>query len=219
MESRRIAEVDAEQRKKQAAQSAAFSPDQRPSTFCLVREQGFDDLSGAAMRQVETHQFSDGGEIPNNPRLPLLIYKAAVTTRGEEAAELIEALYANNEWQAAWRYGVYPFPHYHSTAHEVLGVYRGHALIRLGHTVGISAHVEAGDVIVIPAGVGHQNLGSSPDFHVVGGYPIGQSADLLRGNPGERPAADDRILAVPLPKADPVEGVSGSLVKLWGARR
>ena len=156
---------------------------------------------------VETHHFSDGGEIPNNPKLPLLIYKGAVAARGEKAAELIEALYASNDWRAAWRYGVYPFPHYHSTAHEVLGVYRGHALIRL---------VEAGDVIVIPAGVGHQNLGSSPDFHVVGGYPIGQSADLLRGNPGERPAADDRILAVPLPKADPVEGVSGPLVKLWG---
>ena len=149
---------------------------------------------------VETHHFSDGGEIPNNPKLPLLIYKGAVAARGEKAAELIEALYASNDWRAAWRYGVY----------------RGHALIRLGHTVGISAHVEAGDVIVITAGVGHQNLGSSPDFHVVGGYPIGQSADLLRGNRGERPAADDRILAVPLPKADPVEGVSGPLVKLWG---
>ena len=79
------------------------------------------------MSQVETHQFSDGGEIPNNPRLPLLIYKAAVAARGEEAAKLIEALYAKNDWRAAWRYGVYLFPHYHSTAHEVLGVYRGHA--------------------------------------------------------------------------------------------
>ena len=54
--------------------------------------------------------------------------------------------------------------------------------------MGISAHVEAGDVIIIPAGVGHQNLGSSPDFHVVGGYPVGPEPDLLRGNPGERPA-------------------------------
>lgn len=100
-----------------------------------------------------------------------------------------------------------------------LSFYRGEALIRLGHTVGISAHVEAGDVIVIPAGVGHQNLGSSPDFHVVGGYPIGQAADLLRGSPGERPAADDRIAAVPLPNADPVGGPNGALVKLWGVRR
>jgi uncharacterized protein YjlB len=170
------------------------------------------------MSQVESHQFADSGEIPNNPRLPLLIYKAAIALRGEEAAEMIEATYAKNHWRAAWRYGVYPFPHYHSTAHEVLGVYRGHALIRLGHAVGISAHVEAGDVIVIPAGVGHQNLGSSADFHVVGGYPIGQTADLLRGNAGERPAADRRIAAVPLPKADPISGTNGPLVKLWGSR-
>jgi uncharacterized protein YjlB len=171
-----------------------------------------------AMSQVESHQFADGGDIPNNPRLPLLIYKAVITARGEEAAELIEALYARNQWRAAWRYGVYPFPHYHSTAHEVLGVYRGHALIRLGHTAGISAHVEAGDVIVIPAGVGHQNLGSSPDFHVVGGYPAGQVPDLLRGYAGERPGSDQRIAAVPLPKADPVRGQDGSLVKLWGVK-
>jgi uncharacterized protein YjlB len=170
----------------------------------------------ASMSQVESHQFADGGEIPNNPRLPLLIYKGVVAARGEEGAEMIEALYATNAWRAAWRYGVYPFPHYHSTAHEVLGVYRGHALIRLGHTVGISAHVEAGDVIVIPAGVGHQNVGSSPDFHVVGGYPLGQVADLLRGDLGERPAADERIATVPLPKSDPVGGSAGSLVKLWG---
>ncbi|MGB9275573.1 MAG: hypothetical protein WCC08_10105, partial [Terrimicrobiaceae bacterium] len=89
------------------------------------------------------------------------------------------------------------------------------AMIRLGHTVGISAHVEAGDVIVIPAGVGHQNLGASPDFHVVGGYPVGQHPDLLRGKPGERPAADDRIAAVPLPRKDPVHGASGPLAGLW----
>jgi uncharacterized protein YjlB len=168
--------------------------------------------------QPEKHLFADAGDIPNNPRLPLLIYKAVIPAGGEELADAIEDLYARNEWWAAWRYGVYPFPHYHSTAHEVLGVYRGNAMIRLGHSVGISAHVEAGDVVVIPAGVGHQNLGASPDFHVVGGYPVGQQPDLLRGNPRERPAADDRIAAVPLPKKDPVHGASGLLVALWNIR-
>ena len=136
------------------------------------------------MSEPEEHLFPDGREIPNNPRLPLLIYKNVISPHGDRSAEEFEALYAKNHWKAAWRYGVYPFAHYHSTAHEVLGVYRGHALIRLGHTVGISAHLEAGDVIIIPAGVGHQNLGSSPDFHVVGGYPVGQEPDLLRGASG-----------------------------------
>ena len=167
------------------------------------------------MSPPEKHFFADAGDIPNNPRLPLLIFKAAIQGSGEALAAAFEDLYARNDWRAAWRYGVYPFPHYHSTAHEVLGVYRGDAMIRLGHTVGISAHVEAGDVIVIPAGVGHQNLGASPDFHVVGGYPAGQQPDLLRGNPGERPAADDRIVAVPLPGKDPIRGASGPLAGLW----
>ena len=167
------------------------------------------------MSQPEKHLFADAGDIPNNPRLPLLMYKGVSRARGEQLAAKFEALYAENDWQAAWRYGVYSFPHYHSTAHEVLGVYRGDAIIRLGHTAGISTHVRAGDVIVIPAGVGHQNLGSSPDFHVVGGYPVGQEADLLRANPDERPKADERIAAVPLPLADPVYGRSGPLVKFW----
>ena len=168
------------------------------------------------MSEPQKHLFADAGGIPNNPRLPLLIYKGVIpAARGEQLADHFEALYAQNVWKAAWRYGVYPFAHYHSTAHEVLGIYRGQATIRLGHTAGISAHVEAGDVIVIPAGVGHQNLGSSSDFHVVGGYPIGQEADLLRGNPGERPAADERIAAVPLPRSDPVHGRHGPLVTFW----
>jgi uncharacterized protein YjlB len=110
---------------------------------------------------------------------------------------------------------VYPFPHYHSTAHEVLGVYRGHARLRLGHSTGVEIIAETGDVIVIPAGVGHQNLGASEDFHVVGGYPDGQSADLLRGNKGERPQADRNIEAVPLPIGDPVNGPSGPLTDAW----
>jgi uncharacterized protein YjlB len=173
--------------------------------------------SMAEMRAPEKHLFGDSGEIPNNPRLPLLIYKAVFALRGGEGAEFVEELYGKNGWYAAWRYGVYPFAHYHSTAHEVLGVYRGHATIRLGHTKGITAYVEAGDIVVIPAGVGHQNLGSSEDFHVVGGYPKGQRADLLRGAAGERPAADERIAKVPLPSGDPVFGKDGPLGQLWRA--
>jgi uncharacterized protein YjlB len=110
---------------------------------------------------------------------------------------------------------VYDFAHYHSTAHEVLGVYRGRASLRLGDSAGATLVVEAGDMLVLPAGTAHQNLGSSSDFHVVGGYPEGQRADLLRGDPAERPAADERIKRVPLPHADPIGGTDGPLVKDW----
>jgi uncharacterized protein YjlB len=166
--------------------------------------------------QVLEYKFGEADGVPNNPRLPLLIYPQAVKFSGEKAALEFERLFPNGGWYAAWRYGVYPFPHYHSTAHEVLGVYRGTARLRLGHTAGITIEVRAGDAIVIPAGVGHENLGASGDFHVVGGYPVGQEADLLRGVDGERPAADRRIAGVALPKGDPIFGIKGHLKECWG---
>lgn len=168
------------------------------------------------MAGIQQWTFADAGEIPNHPTLPVVVYKRPFGAAPEgDIASFWEGLFPRHGWRPAWRYGVYPFPHYHSTAHEILGVFRGHANIRLGHTAGVTAHVEAGDVVVLPAGTGHQNLGASDDFQVVGGYPDGQRADLLRGQPGERPAADARIRAVALPTSDPVRGRDGPLVELW----
>lgn len=169
--------------------------------------------------EILTFRFADAGAIPNNPKLPVLIYKRAGTAAGvhtpEALARWFETTWPKHGWRAAWRWGVYDFPHYHSTAHEVLGVYRGHASLRLGHRAGATLIVQAGDLVVLPAGTAHQNLGASGDFHVVGGYPSGQDADLLRGEPGERPAADERIARVPLPREDPIGGAGGALMKHW----
>ncbi len=167
--------------------------------------------------EVKTFQFADAGEIPNNPKLPLVVIKHAVdlTNSPEDVARWFEAMFPKGGWQPAWRWGVYDFPHYHSTAHEVLGCYRGSATIRFGHNTGITVSVETGDAVIIPAGVGHQNLGSSADFHVVGGYPEGQHADLLRGRAGERPRADEAIARVPSPIGDPIFGPNGPLREHW----
>ena len=40
------------------------------------------------------HFFADAGDIPNNPRLPLLIFKAAIPGSGEALAAAFEDLYA-----------------------------------------------------------------------------------------------------------------------------
>jgi uncharacterized protein YjlB len=168
--------------------------------------------------QAQTFRFGEAGAFPNNPTLPALLYKHTVSGAPDEIADWFDREWARHGWSAEWRWGVYPFPHYHSTAHEILGVYRGHATLRLGHTVGVIVEVEPGDVIVLPAGTVHQNLGSSADFHVVGGYPEGQDADLLRGSAGERPAADEQIARVPLPTSDPVAGDGGPLVEAWGLK-
>jgi uncharacterized protein YjlB len=169
------------------------------------------------VRAVEAtaHTFADDGTIPNNPALPFLVYPGALNLPGDDPAAAFETLFERNGWGGSWRNGIYPFAHYHSTAHEVLGICRGEAKVRFGGNTGIVLNVRAGDVVVIPAGVGHQNLGSSADFLVVGAYPRGQRWDLCRGLAGERPQVLHNIARVPLPAADPVYGAKGPLVERW----
>jgi uncharacterized protein YjlB len=164
--------------------------------------------------QLEQLNFKDDGIFPNSP-LPLLFYGQAITTDGKDLASVVEQRFAENDWTNSWRNGVYSFPHYHSTSHEVLGVYSGAANLRLGGEHGKNVEVHTGDVIVIPAGVAHQNLGASNDFGVVGAYPGGRQWDLLRGLPGERPRADRIIAALPIPDNDPIYGAEGPLRRIW----
>jgi uncharacterized protein YjlB len=124
-------------------------------------------------------------------------------------------LFQKNGWGGIWRDGVFSYHHYHSTAHEVLGVVRGSARIAFGGPEGIAVEVETGDVAVIPAGVGHCNLGSSGDFLVIGAYPRGQSWDLRTGEPDERREVLENIRKVPLPETDPVFGDKGPLIEHW----
>ena len=94
-------------------------------------------------------------------------------------------------------------------------MYRGSAQIRVGGEQGQILKVAAGDVILIPAGVPHRNVGSSPDFGVVGAYPEGRGWDVLHGLEGERPQADRKIAHLPIPQNDPLYGANGPLKQLW----
>jgi uncharacterized protein YjlB len=171
------------------------------------------DSSGE--ESVEAVVFPDADGIPNS-HLPLLIHHQAFSGGDpDKLAGLMEQRFAANGWTGAWRDGVYTFRHYHSNTHEVLGVFQGRAVLELGGDGGGKFEVSPGDVIVIPAGVSHQLLKSSEDFQVVGAYPNGRDPDLLRGEPGERPAADRKIADVPLPLADPFQGPQGALRKYW----
>ena len=162
--------------------------------------------------QPELMKFEDDGAIPNS-RYPLLLFRNALSNvSGSEMARL----FARNNWSNSWQNGVYPFHHYHSTSHEALGVCRGLASLRLGGEQGRTVEVRAGDVIVTPAGVGHRNLGASSDFAVVGAYPDGRSWDLLTGQPGERPRADENIATLPVPETNPIYGGEASITKFWG---
>lgn len=161
------------------------------------------------MSEPEAFTFHDDGAIPNNG-LPLLVYRNAVPA--DPAA--IEHVFARHRWPPAWRNGVHPFHHFHSTAHEVLGVARGSVSVLFGGPKGQVLTVKAGDVVVIPAGVAHCNQSQSDDLLIVGAYPDnGPQPDLRRGKPAEHDAAAASVAKVPMPAFDPVRGTS--LEPLW----
>ncbi len=162
----------------------------------------------AGAPDVEAHVLSDDGVFPNNSELPLLLYRQVLDVTGPDATERILERFAQNHWGAGWVNGIYGFHHYHSTAHEVLGIASGQAQVQLGGEKGLTATVKAGDVA-------HKNLDSSADFTVVGAYPQGQHPDMCDGKPGERPETIETIVCIPLPKSDPVAGPGGPLMHHW----
>jgi uncharacterized protein YjlB len=163
--------------------------------------------------KVETHRFGDDGTVPNNPS-PLVVYRGVLAEGGDRAAAC-EAMFARNGWPGAWRNGIYGHHHYHSTAHEVLGIAAGDARVRLGGDNGKTVELRTGDVVVIPAGVAHKREAASADLLVIGSYPRGQSPDHCRAEAGAHDEAQGRIATVPLPAADPVTGQAEPLLACW----
>jgi uncharacterized protein YjlB len=162
--------------------------------------------------------FADDGAIPNNPRLPFLLYRNGMDLAGTpNPEEVIEKTFNRHGWGDMWRNGIFPYVHYHSMIHEALGIARGRARVRFGGDKGEEIELIPGDVVVLPAGTGHQGLWSAPELMVIGAYPKSGKYDLCRGSKAEHGKAIETIPNVPLPNTDPVHGENGPLMKLWQA--
>jgi uncharacterized protein YjlB len=170
-------------------------------------------------RPANTFHFKDDGLIPNHPRWPLIVYRGAVQLPNSfDPAAIFETLFACNDWGSSWRNGIYDYVHYHSRIHEVLGVARGSGKVRFGGKHGRILVLEAGDVAVLPAGTGHQSLGASDGFLVVGAYPPEGTYDECTGS-GDHADAVKAIAQVVKPRKDPIYGERGYLVDVWKPSR
>jgi uncharacterized protein YjlB len=167
-------------------------------------------------RKPQRFRFKDDGSVPNHPRWPLILYRGAVRHDPDlDPAAIFEALFERNGWGDAWRDGVYDYLHFHSRIHEVMGVCRGTAVVQFGGTKGRKLHVKKGDVVVLPAGTGHQCISASEDFLVVGAYPARGTYDVCRPTPKEYECALRTVPKVPIPAKDPVYGKDGPLKAVW----
>ncbi len=160
--------------------------------------------------KTEQHGF------PEITAFPLIVYRGALKTQGDKAAEECLRIFDRHGWSGGWTNGIYRFHHFHATTHEALGIVSGRVQVRFGGKSGPVVAVEAGDALVIPAGVSHCNEDASEDLVVVGAYPGGREPDMeRRGSDEMTEAARAKVQKVPAPEADPVLGKDGPLIEIW----
>jgi uncharacterized protein YjlB len=167
----------------------------------------------AAPVAAETYEFDRDGGIPNSV-MPLVVYRS-VLPPGGDLARHFEQLFGEHGWSNAWRDGIFDFHHFHSNAHEVLGIAAGSARVRFGGPNGSNVALGAGDVAILPAGTGHCREWASDDLLVVGAYPDGADYDIRRGDLAEYAEVCANIRRVMLPREDPTSGSGGALFDLW----
>jgi uncharacterized protein YjlB len=165
--------------------------------------------------KVVPYLLAADGAIPNHPCWPLLVYPGAVPIEGADPAVAFERLFTRNAWPAAWRDGVFPYHHFHSNCHEVLGVYAGEVTVQFGGDAGVTLTAKPGDVLVLPAGVGHKRLSVRGEIGIVGAYPQGMSPDTCRPGAALLEQHITAVARVPLPASDPVGGNGGPLFTHW----
>lgn len=162
------------------------------------------------------------GLIPNSAATskPLLVYHAAFP-RESVTADAVEAhLESVGAVVPQWRYTMYSTTHFHSTTHEVLGAVKGAARLCFGGEENpgrVEEEVTKGDVIVVPAGVGHRLLEDVSEdgegFEMVGSYPPGCEWDMCYGRKGEEEKVK-KIGDLDWFKRDPVYGDDGPVLKV-----
>jgi len=162
---------------------------------------------------IETYRLSGNGRVPNS-RLPLLVYRQVISGSPRDVEDLLR----QNGWPPDWHssLGLYPRHHFHSDTHELIAVSRGQLEGQFGGHDGITVGLSAGDVVVIPAGVGHFGAAVSEDLRLTGAFPAGYGIhDFRLCYPEEYAFTMEKSRLVPIPGNDPFYGVNGPMTKIW----
>jgi uncharacterized protein YjlB len=142
--------------------------------------------------------------IPNNSRLPVLLYRNALDPDATGRLPAFRTMFRRNGWIPDWDGRLHSEHQFHASAHEVIGFAEGSGIIMIGGPAGKKIAVDAGDAIMLPAGTGHCVVQESWDFKAIGAYPEGQRWDVHRAAPSRDVLI--QIGELPMPPSDPVLG-------------
>lgn len=172
-------------------------------------------LTPLASLKVSKHLIPAHAGTPNTTiqNRPLLIYTSAFPPSTITASQIESHLKSTGVVTPQWRYTMFSQSHFHSTSHEVLGISSGRAQLCFGHEDNperVEVEVSKGDVVVVPAGVGHRLLKDlDGGFEMVGSYPKGCNWDMCYG--GEE-GVEERIKTLEWFDKDPVYGDQGPVM-------
>lgn len=167
----------------------------------------------ASAQRYEVFKLEPHHWVPNNRKLPVVIYRHALRPDSGDLASAFEILFERSDWPAQWRDSIFDYHHFHATAHEVLGVVSGSAEVIVGGPGGRVVKIAAGDALLLPAGTGHCLQSFERHFQVVAGYPAGQQWDIRRE--ALRPDELAAMEALPFPPRDPIDGEQGPVIEHW----
>jgi uncharacterized protein YjlB len=151
--------------------------------------------------------FEKGSDVPNS-NLPVLLFRGILAPHAAGKGPRFRQAFKKNGWTGLWTDTIYDYTHFHSNAHEVLGIAEGRVTVKLGGEDGRRFRLKAGDMLVLPAGIGHRRVGDDDGLKVIGAYPPGQSHFNMKRK-------GRAIPKVPLPPTDPFYGEGGPLIRLW----
>ncbi|KAF2223473.1 hypothetical protein BDZ85DRAFT_261644 [Elsinoe ampelina] len=169
----------------------------------------------------EIYHLTPTAHVPNS-KLPVLIYRNVLPRPRNEASSI--AALEKNDWIHGGTFKHYPTHHYHTVTHECYAIFNGTTRYLIGKgpldddVPGIELDLEAGDLVIQPAGVAHCNLRSSDDFAYIGVYPRGSphwDNNWCKADAQETHEKAITASSLPVPATDPVHGINGPLVEIW----
>ncbi|KAK8187847.1 cupin domain-containing protein [Phyllosticta capitalensis] len=167
---------------------------------------------------ISKHQIPAWQNIPNTSSQgkPLIIYHSAFPDKAS-TPDIEAHLSSVGNLVPQWRYTSLSTTHFHSTTHEVMAVTNGKARLCFGgegNEGRVEPVVSKGDVMVVPAGVGHRLLDDlQGGFEMVGCYPPGFHWDMCYGKEGEESQVE-AIRDLKWLEKDPVYGDAGPVLEV-----